>query len=278
MFNDGLQKIGRGAFQQCTSLTMINIPSTLTVIGDVAFSGCTNLRDVVFNEGLKKIGLCAFQYCLSLQNITLPSTVTDVGGEAFKGCVKLREIVFNDGIKKIGWKAFQNCTSLQSITLPSTVTDVRDEAFKGCTKLREVLLNEGIQKIEKRTFHGCTNLESLKFPSVSTRLENIIDAGHTEIENKVNAAIHDSGVERRGVVVSIPTLLLERDGWGAMRSSLDKIVDLIVYYEMKEATIIVELALWKAKIDQTDENNPADRDVCRIEVPGPVKDAILQYL
>ena len=63
-----------------------------------------------------------------------------------------------------------------------------------------------------------------------------------------------------------------------MRSSLDKIVDLIVYYEMKEATIIVELALWKAKIDQTDENNPADRDVCRIEVPGPVKDAILQYL
>jgi len=59
---------------------------------------------------------------------------------------------------------------------------------------------------------------------------------------------------------------------------LDEIVSLIVYYEMKEATTLFELALWKARIDQTDMSNPADRTASRIEVPGPVKDTILQYL
>ena len=40
-----------------------------------------------------------------------------------------------------------------------------------------------------------------------------------------------------------------------------------------------ELALWKAKIDQVDDVvELASRDAYRIEVPGPVKDTILQYL
>ena len=46
---------------------------------------------------------------------------------------------------------------------------------------------------------------------------------------------------------------------------------------MKEATTLFELALWKARIDQADDAN-GNRNAHRIEVPGPVKDAILQYL
>ena len=39
-----------------------------------------------------------------------------------------------------------------------------------------------------------------------------------------------------------------------------------------------ELALWKFKLDQVDEANPIPRKKCRMDVPGPVKDIILQYL
>jgi len=46
---------------------------------------------------------------------------------------------------------------------------------------------------------------------------------------------------------------------------------------MKEATTLFELALWKTKIDQVGDIDPYDRDACRVEVPGPVKDSILQY-
>ena len=64
-----------------------------------------------------------------------------------------------------------------------------------------------------------------------------------------------------------------------MKQSYDEVYKLISYYEMKEATSLFELALWKAKIDQVDDVvELASRDASRIEVPGPVKAKILQYV
>ena len=50
------------------------------------------------------------------------------------------------------------------------------------------------------------------------------------------------------------------------------------YYELKEATSTFELALWKSKLDQADATNTTNRAAYRIDVPGPVKDTMLQYL
>ena len=48
---------------------------------------------------------------------------------------------------------------------------------------------------------------------------------------------------------------------------------------MKEATTLFELALWKAKIDQVEDGiYEHGRDLCRVEVPGPVKDTIISFL
>ena len=66
--------------------------------------------------------------------------------------------------------------------------------------------------------------------------------------------------------------------WNQVRDDLDKIVRLISYYEIKEGTSIFELALWKFKLNQVDHANPIPRNKCRMDVPGSVKDIILQYL
>ena len=66
--------------------------------------------------------------------------------------------------------------------------------------------------------------------------------------------------------------------WNAVRRDLDKIIRLISCYELKEATSIFELALWKFKLDQVDGANPIPRKKCRMDAPGPVKDIILTYL
>ena len=56
-------------------------------------------------------------------------------------------------------------------------------------------------------------------------------------------------------------------------------VNWIKYYELKEATTLFELALWKAMMDQAEKDICVrDRDACRVEVPGPVKDTIIQFL
>ena len=53
---------------------------------------------------------------------------------------------------------------------------------------------------------------------------------------------------------------------------------LVSYYELKDATTTFELASWRSKLDQADASNATNRAAYRIDVPGPVKDTMLQYL
>ena len=63
-----------------------------------------------------------------------------------------------------------------------------------------------------------------------------------------------------------------------VRWDLGRITRLVSYYELKEATITFELALWKIKLDEAVIGNNTNRNDYRMDVPGPVKDTILQYL
>jgi len=68
--------------------------------------------------------------------------------------------------------------------------------------------------------------------------------------------------------------------WPRIKQRLHSIVQFITYHEMKQATTTFELALWKAKIEQAWESYDVitkERNEYCIEVPGPVKDSILQF-
>jgi len=283
--DDGLREIGESAFRWCSSLQSISIPSSVNKIGTGAFRNCSSLRRVVLSDGLEKIGTYAFAHCNALQSITIPSTVDDIGQSVFRFCTNLREVVLNDGIRTMGDNAFYNCTSLECITLPSTIIEIGNEAFRDCTELREVALHKEVQ-IRETSFIECSSLERFKFPGLSARLDNIIQVGQRGIEAKLDDI---SAVEWRGGELVIPSVRREIEeyiGSGMVepivvvevdKGKLNKIKGLITYHEIKEATTLFELALWKAKIDQAEEAMTST-EVYRVEVPGPVEDTILQYL
>ena len=187
----------------------------------------------------------------------------------------------SEGLVKIGNFSFTRCETLERITIPSTVTDIGGSAFCGCKKLKEVVCIQGLPAIEPTTFIDCRALERITFPDLSSRLEDIIQAGQVDVQSKIQQYINQSEIEweRRGTFYISMYPMRTRDMCGFIKEQFSQIIKWIKYYEMKEATTIFELALWKAKIDQgEDDIYEHGRDLCRVDVPGPVKDAILQFL
>jgi len=302
VLNESIKEIGQYTFSACFALHSINLPPTLVNIGINAFYNCRSLEDIVFSEGLKTIGGGAFGSC-SLRSVTLPSSLDKVAHESFGKNRNLRELVINEGPKEIDVTAFTDCVSLEKVTIPSTVTKIDNWAFSGCSNLRDVELKSEIDIFSNtnqlgKVFEGCSSLERVKLQSITKRLKAIIQiqTSRTEAENKIDEIRglmerngFDHGVERSGTDLYVPASLIK--GWynesahkhddirqGSTRALLIKIDQMISYYEMKEATTLLELGLWKAKIDKASDDDGYHREACRIEVPGPVKETILQYL
>merc|ERR1739841_35564 len=110
--------------------------------------------------------------------------------------------------------------------------------------------------------------------------DNITQASiYVDVENKIDN-IRDYFLERRGSELFSTSLsrAWRVDIWKRVKEALGRIDRLITYYELRETTTLLELAMWKVKIDQAEVKHVTYRDVYRIDIPGPVKDTILQYL
>ena len=86
---DSVTAIGESAFSDCSNLTSIVIPDGVTAIGDRAFGRCSSLTSIVIPDGVTAIGDYAFSHCRSLTSVTFPKSVTSIGEEAFAHCKKL---------------------------------------------------------------------------------------------------------------------------------------------------------------------------------------------
>ena len=84
-----VKEIRRYAFAACKSLTSINIPDSVTVIGHGAFTICTALTSINIPNSVASIGSYAFAACKSLTSINIPDSVTTVGENIFNHCQSL---------------------------------------------------------------------------------------------------------------------------------------------------------------------------------------------
>ena len=131
------------------------------------------------------------------------------------------------------------------------------------------------------SFTSCKLLQPKK--ALSARLEAIVHC-RAQIETKIDEV--RGPIKRNGVELFTTTAAMgvssftstPTSNWDTLRTILDQIVSWIRYYEIKETTPLFELALWKENMNRSAATNIANREAYRIEVPGPVKEAILQYL
>ena len=184
--------IGIQAFSNCTGLTSVTIPNSVTSIGWYAFSGCTGLTSIEIPNSVTGIGEDAFSGCTGLTSIEIPNSVTKIGEDAFRYCTGLTSLSIGNGLRVIGENAFAGCAdlisivfhcknvkewfkwykSIKEIILGDEVESIGDYAFYGCTGLTSVSIGNSVTSIDRYAFYGCTGLTSVEIPNSVTSIKD----------------------------------------------------------------------------------------------------------
>ncbi len=166
---ESVTSIGDGAFVGCYGLTFIAIPKEVTRIGDGAFNGCTQLTSITIPEGVTSIEDNLFYRCFRLTSITIPESVTSIGEYAFYRCTGLTSIIIPESVRSIGKYAFEYCSGLTSITLTEGVTTIGEHAFWECLGLTSITIPKTVTNIGYGAFAGCDNLKEIKVDADNVR-------------------------------------------------------------------------------------------------------------
>ena len=108
-------KIVDSLFEGCDALVKIEMPTSLTAIGDHAFAGCMALTEAGIPSGVTELGAEAFSGCASLSIVALPKGLTALPDRAFAGCRSLTEIVVPEGVAEVGAEVVDGCALLRSV-------------------------------------------------------------------------------------------------------------------------------------------------------------------
>lgn len=166
-----VKSIGENAFNDCTGLTSIVIPNTVTSIGSKAFFNCIALSSITIPNSVKTIGESTFYGCNNLTTITLPSSLTEISDGLFSACSKLELVTIPSSVTIINNLAFSDCSSLTSITIPNSVTSIGSHCFVNCTALSNVTISNAATIIKQYAFSHCDMLTSIVIPNSVTILE-----------------------------------------------------------------------------------------------------------
>ena len=130
-----------------TQLTRVELPSTLTSLGQDTFKGA-GITELVLANGLAS-GSGAFAGLTTLKKVTVKGG--GVAYNAFNGCTGLEEAILEEGVTSIGDYAFAGCTSLTSFTIPDSVTTLGKNILGGCVNLTYLKIGGGIASLQINT-------------------------------------------------------------------------------------------------------------------------------
>jgi hypothetical protein len=187
----GLKEIKSRSFYNCTSLKSIDIPETVTTIGDEAFMYCSSLTSVYIPANVTSLGTDMFYGDDAITSANIQASVEQLPNNFFDYCRALIQVELSNSIKSFGSRAFRHCSSLDDERLYkeynltseyifedtgytevdlSHLTVIPYGIFQDSKKLQKVTFSPDLTKIEYAAFYGCSALSDFTLPD---KLEEI---------------------------------------------------------------------------------------------------------
>ena len=160
------------AFQNCTRLKSVSLPSTLTKIGNSSgvppFSGCHSLESIEIAEGNEVYasdGNCIMRKAdntlvFGCKASKIPSYTEHIGNHAFRDS-GAESIALPEGVTSIEDSAFAHNDRLKEITLPQSLTSIGKYAFLWCAALGKIAIPDGVTSVGDNAFSTCVSLKEL---------------------------------------------------------------------------------------------------------------------
>ena len=190
--------IGPESFYNCSGLTSLALPESLTTIESGAFAKCSNLKKLEIPYGVESIGERCLDGCKSLEELVIPFVGTAknpqgpskntllgtlFGTSQCDGCIETEQrfrsgsnsedlvrFYIPEKLSKVTvtgnsnlYYTFSNCGNIKEINIRN-VSLIGERTFYGCSGLTNLNLPETLTAIGDRIFDGCSSLTSVTFP------------------------------------------------------------------------------------------------------------------
>lgn len=219
----GVSRIERAAFRHC-GLTGVSFPDSVTVIGEGAFSFCTDLRKVSLPKKLTEIGNGVFNNCRKLGNITVPASVKKIRSHAFYDCLAMKKITilnsktviekeaigynFNSGKNKTFVIAGKKGSTAQTYAKKNGVRFLNNTAAVRTAKMTGVPKTKTILRGKTYTIQAVTvpyySDEKILFRSSDRRIATVNSKGVVKGIRKGTAVITvQSGAEKLNCKITV---------------------------------------------------------------------------
>ena len=172
--------LGEGAFMQST-LTSVQLPKqTLRVIGPYAFLECSGLTEIDVPETVTTIGESALE-TYHLKRISIPASVMEMGDNAVGGCPELESVTVAEGNTHFGVfdgvlmdKAqtrlicYPAKLAGKTYTVPATVTTIDKRAFRYLANLTSVTIPASVTELAYGMFYQASSLAEINIDPANT--------------------------------------------------------------------------------------------------------------
>ena len=177
------------AFKDMTGLTSVEMPDTVTEIGEGAFESCSSLRSllVLNHQTGAKLGPAEYNTGDPEYDAVYLGGVSTIGREAFSSCTAIQIVDFDADDTtnvNISSNAFSTCTSLTSVTVPKG--SLGTGVFSSCHSLSHIAFHDSYTEIPGNILSGIENPLIIDFPSSLKRIGSGACAGNIILDMNLN--------------------------------------------------------------------------------------------